>query len=62
MTHTQALESALRRLLAAYIHERDCLFDSVSSEGGTICDPEDAEAVAEMDVLIDECRGLLPDE
>lgn len=50
-----ALTAATRELLL----ERDCLFDCSTDSEGRFTDPDDEEAVRELDALIDQCRQAL---
>lgn len=53
------LESALTAATRELLHERDCLFDCSTDSQGRFTDPDDQEAVQELDALIDQCQKAL---
>lgn len=55
-----AMYRALQGATKALIAERDCLYDSAAVLGtGEVPDPDDREAIADLDKLIDECRAAM---
>lgn len=58
VNHHDELVAALNAITAAYVGERDCLYESVTDYDGNI-DPEEAATVAAMDKVIDEARAIL---
>lgn len=53
------LRTALVKATAQLIINRDCLYESVTTQDGDIPDEQDRDDLAEADALIDECQAAL---
>lgn len=57
--HRTQCEHWMRDALAVLIHDRDCLYESVSCANGLVPEREDREELARADALIDRGRALI---
>ena len=55
MSKTAAIKAALPHLIA----DRDCLYEGVTLEDGTVPDERDRKDLAAIDAVIDQCQAAI---
>lgn len=55
MSKTAAIKAALPHLIA----DRDCLYEGVCIEDGSVPDERDRKDLADLDAVIDQCQAAI---